>query len=675
MADTVAKSWTWGVLLIVLTCAAYAYTTRCGWIWDDPSYVTENQTLVDAAGLKRIWLEQRANAQYYPLVFTTFWIEYQLWQLKPTGYHVVNVLLHALGALLWWRLLTRLGVEGAWIAAAVFALHPVHVESVAWVTERKNVLSGVFYVSALLAWIRYCPLHQDLPGEQRNHKAYVAAIVLYVCALLSKSVTATLPAVILLGLWWQRGKLRAIGRRDLLALAPMFVVGIAFGLNTVWLEKHHVGAQGFEWDYTLFDRVLIAGRALWFYADKLVWPAELVFIYPRWTIQSVSVAQWLYPAGAVGIMLGLWLARRRVGLGPLVGVLFFAGTLFPALGFFDVFPMRYSFVADHFQYLASMGLIAVAAAGLTRLFRSAHPAGVIAAAVLLAALGVRTWAQTHQYSNEQVLWETTLRYNPNAAIAYNNLGNILDRQGDAATAMQLYQQAIKLAPSRAQAYHNIGELLRNRGDVKAAVPYYEKAVERLPTYTPMRLSLAVALKEAGELDRALPHFEEVVERSPDLLVAREFLGDAYVELRRPADALPHYLHVLAFDRTDAHLMSKTAHLLIVAGRGEEAAALYREALQLKPDERKLKHGLALALASIGQDKQAVAILQQLLASDSEAPEALKLLAMIRFAHGETDQAIALAQKAMSAATKRGNHALAANIGQHLQQYRAATIKP
>jgi len=599
MSETGAKSWGWGLLLVIMTGAAYSYAVHCGWIWDDPSYVTHNLTLKEPGGLSRIWLEQSANAQYYPMVFTTFWIEHQLWGLKPLGYHVVNVMLHALTAVLWWRLLLRLGVPGAWMAAAIFALHPVHVESVAWVTERKNVLSGVFYVSALLAWMRYCPLHMNLPSKQRHYRAYAAVLVLYVCALLSKSVTATLPAVILLGLWWQRGKLRAIGRRDLLAIMPMMLIGLGFGLNTLWLEKYQVGAQGAEWDYTLIERILIAGRVLWFYAGKLVWPAELIFIYPRWEINSVQVVQWVYPIGALLVMPALWLVRKRLGRGALVGVLFFAGTLTPALGFFDVFPMQYSFVADHFQYLASMGLIALATAALTQLFRYARPAGVVAGIVLLAALGVRTWAQTHQYKNEEVLWLTTIEQNPGASIAHNNLGTIYDAQDKLDLAMSYYQKAMVLNPTHAQSYHNIAEIYRQRDDMKAAVPYYRKAVDRLSTYSPMRLSLAIALHQTGELDEAISHYLAAVELNPNFIEAHEMLGDAYMEKRQVENALPHYQRVLETNHKDFNLMAKVAQLMIMTGRGREAIGIYEYLLQYKPDEPKVLQGLALALASAG----------------------------------------------------------------------------
>ncbi|MEJ2431379.1 MAG: hypothetical protein P8075_21060 [Deltaproteobacteria bacterium] len=315
-------------LLLFLTLLAYVPAMQGGFIWDDDSYVTENQTLRSLEGLEKIWVQPNSTPQYYPLVFSSFWLEYKLWGLNPTGYHLVNILLHALSALLLYRLLVYLNVPGAWLAAAVFALHPVHVESVAWVAERKNVLSGFFYFSSAFCLFRFF----GLAGEGAS----------------------TLPAAMLLVLWWKRGSVKG---RELAALAPFFALGLAMGLATAWLEKHHVGAMGSQWDLSLVESFLVAGHALWFYLGKLVWPRELIFNYPRWQVDASIWWQYLYPAGVVLVVVILWLYRKRLGRGPLVGVLFFCGTLFPALGFLDVYPFRYSYVADHFQYLASVGLI------------------------------------------------------------------------------------------------------------------------------------------------------------------------------------------------------------------------------------------------------------------------------------------------------------------------------
>src|SRR5688572_21356693 len=311
-------------VLLAMTLIAYLPAFRAGFIWDDPDYVVNNATLRSLDGLRQIWFVPRATPQYYPLVHTSFWIEYQLWGLNPSGYHAVNVLLHALASILLWRVLKLLEVPGAWLAAGIFALHPVHVESVAWVTERKNVLSGVFYLASALAFLHF----EETAEPRRRWRFYAMSLLLFVVALLSKTVTASLPAAILLVAWWKRGR---VTWRDLMPLIPFFVTGVALALRTAQFEREHVGASGAEFDFTWAERILIAGRAAWFYAWKLIAPVNLSFIYPRWTIDDRAAAQYAFPIAAIALVMTLALLRRRIGLGALVAVLFFGGTLVPAL--------------------------------------------------------------------------------------------------------------------------------------------------------------------------------------------------------------------------------------------------------------------------------------------------------------------------------------------------------
>ena len=286
-------------LLLLITLIAYIPAIQGGFVWDDNRYLTENQTLKSLQGLKKIWVNPNSTPQYYPLVFSTFWLEYRLWGLRPTGYHLVNVLLHALSTLLLYRLLLYLNLPGAWLAAAVFALHPVQVESVAWVTERKNVLSGFFYFASAFCLFRFF----GIAGEKKEKSGlwwYCAGLLLFACALLSKTVTCTLPAAMLLVLWWKKDRLKG---REVAALAPFFALGLLMGLATVWLEQQQVGAIGSEWNSSLGERFLIAGRALWFYLGKLVWPAELIFNYPRWQVDASVWWQYIYPAGGMFVVL------------------------------------------------------------------------------------------------------------------------------------------------------------------------------------------------------------------------------------------------------------------------------------------------------------------------------------------------------------------------------------
>lgn len=580
------------LLLVGLTAGAYIPAMNGGFIWDDDDYVQDNLALRSLAGLGQIWSQPGATRQYYPLVHTTYWLEYRLWGLDPTGYHVVNVILHALSAVLVWRLLIRLKVPGAWAAAALFALHPVHVESVAWITERKNTLSGAFYLSAAWAYLRY--------EEARSPRLYWSALFLFAAALLSKTVTCTLPAALLLVLWW---KGQTSMRRPAIALAPFFALGVAMSGMTVWMEKHSVGAWGPEWDLSLVERGLIAGRALWFYAAKLLVPLNLTFIYPRWAIDATAVWQYLYPIGALGVGALLWAFRAHLGRGPLTGVLFFAGTLTPALGFFNFYPMLYSFVADHFQYLASLGLLTLAAAGGHRAWtRLSQPAaGPVALALVLAVCGLLTWRQGRVYADLETLWRDTLQKNASAWIAHNNLANILKERGQLDQAIGHYRQALLLEPGSAQIHLNLADAHRARGESTAALRHYRRALKAEPTRVETYLKLGNALLGQNAVAAAIDHYRQALQLAPNLALAHSNLGAALAIQRQDAEAIEHYRRALQLKPDFAEAHNNLGRLLALRGQFSEAIDHYRRALQIKPTYRQARANLAEALQAVGAD--------------------------------------------------------------------------
>lgn len=703
------RIWLGAALIFAATFAAYAQALRCGWIWDDDSYITSNPTLTQESGLGRIWFEPRASPQYYPLVFTSYWIEHRLWGLNPAGYHATNVLLHALNALLWWRALRFLGAPGAFFAALIFALHPVHVESVAWVTERKNVLSGSFYLLSLLAWMRFSPPDEDLPAPQRRWGFYGLALLLFVAALLSKTVTCTLPAAISLGLWMQRGSLRAIGRRDAAALAPMFAIGIAMGLLTIHLERHHVGAQGMEWNLNFPERILIASRVVCFYAGKLLWPGELIFIYPRWTIDMASATQWLYPLLVVAALLAMWFGRRRIGRKPLGAALFFIGTLFPALGFFDVYPMRFSFVADHFQYLASMGVIALVTGAATRLAQregtGKQLAMVVVCAVALLALAARTRAQTYLYSDEETLWTRTLSQNPQAWIAQNNLGAIRRRQNRLDEAMHLFGQVLAQRPHDPEANYNMGEVLAAQGRFDQAAAHFRTSLEGMPHFINAMMGLAVALDHTGHEQGAIRQYERILARNPRHPAANARLGVLLAERGDPAAAIARYQQALLADPDDVETQFNLGNAWQELGYANEAIAAYRAALHVEPNHAQTHANLAIALLSVGQAEQALGHLRHAvqlrpedgvlqynlglaLAQEGQYAEALAplaaavrlgvapaltkaALAQVYAAMGNMDEAVRHGEQALNAARQAGNESLAARLREQIETWKAA----
>jgi protein O-mannosyl-transferase len=623
----IGLTWLPAAAIAIAVIIAYLPAIRAGYIWDDPRYLTENPALRSLAGLFHTWFTPGATVQYYPMVFTTFWFEYHLWGLHPLGFHLVNVLLHATSAVLLLTVLRRLNVPGAFLAAVLWALHPVQVESVAWITERKNVLSGLFYLAAMLSWIRYArPEQAEAPPRGRNGP-YAAALIFFVLALLSKTVTASLPAAALLLLYWKRGR---ITRRDVIPLLPFFVAALAMGNVTSWMERTVVGARGPEWDLSFVQRLLIAGKALWFYLGKLLWPARLIFSYPRWAIDARSAAAWLLLALALLVPMVLFSLRRRVGRGPLSAFLFFGGTLFPALGFVNVYPMRYSFVADHFQYLACIGPFAILAAGGAKLLRgragtrSGHrsPAPQTAtsmyavAAVLAILLGALTWRQAVPYRDAATLWQDTLRKNPSSFLAHHNLACSLVQDGRIDEAIVHFQEAVRLKPDfyealcsfgsalvrkgrlveareqlvaardlrpdKEAAYIYLGDALVQEGRLEEARQQYEQALAVQPNSEPARQNLATVLSQLGLYDSAIPLYQEILRKDPSNTIMRRNMALALSARGDTNEAIVQYREVLRTAPRDIPARFNLAELLSKRGEADAAAREYREVLRLDP---------------------------------------------------------------------------------------------
>ncbi len=529
--------------IVVASVLAYVPAIRGGWVWDDDFHVSRNPNLDSLEGLRRIWLTTSATPQYYPMTHTTFWIERHLWGLRPLGYHLVNVLLHAASAVLLGLVLTTLEVPGAWLAAAVFALHPVHVESVAWVTERKNTLSGFFYLASALVFLLHFLARGD--GRRTSRRAPAVAAALFVLALLSKTVVATLPVALAIVLLWKRGR---IERRAAAWLSAMLAVGAAFGLLTAWLEEHHVGAQGTEFSMSLAERVLVAGRAVAFYLGKLVWPHPLAFVYPRWSLDPRAPWQWLFPVAVVAVLALLWAGRSRIGRAPATAFAFFVVTLLPALGFLNVYPMRFSFVADHFQYLASIGPIALFCAGAARLGERLPPwvPGEAWSAPLLLVLAALTWRQGGGYRDLDTLWQRTIEASPDSFMAHYNLGRMLAERGRKDEAFEQYREAVRANPDMPEALINLAVELTDRGKPDEAVALYERAIRIDPSRERAHYNLALVLellKRPGDAER---EYREAIRVKPSMTVAHTnlaillFQQGRYVEAWQEVHASQRY---------------------------------------------------------------------------------------------------------------------------------------
>jgi tetratricopeptide (TPR) repeat protein len=576
------------------TLAAYLPALHGGPLWDDDGHLTK-PGLQSLHGLWRIWFELGATQQYYPLLHSAFWLEHRMWGGATIGYHLTNIALHALSACLVVLIMRRLSLPGAWLGGFVFALHPVHVESVAWIAEQKSTLSGVFYLAALLVY-----LHFD---QDRRKSRYLLATGLFVLALMSKSVTATLPAVILLILWWRRGRLE--WKRDALPLLPWFAVGAFSGLFTAWVERTLIGARGAEFLLTPAQRVLIAGRAICFYFGKLLWPANLMFFYPHWKVDPGVWRQWLFPAAVLAVLAGLVFAVRRCR-GPLASFLIFSATLFPVLGFLNVYPFRYSYVADHFQYLASLGVIVPGIALLVWAVErtSARKAVTIAGSVLLILLlGALTWRQSRMYRDIETLYRASLERNPGSWLAHYNLGKLLaDQPGQLADAITEYQAALRSKPDYADAHHNLGiAFSRIPGRLPDAIAEYQDALRIEPDDSGAHNDLGVALAHTpGRMQDAVAEYKAALQANPDLADAHYNLGNLWLHTPgRQQDVIAEYQAALRIDPDYAEAHANLGiQLAAMPGRSSDAIAEFQAALRLKPDLAETHNYLGLMLASI-----------------------------------------------------------------------------
>lgn len=494
---------------------AYLPAVSGTFLWDDDAHVTRPE-LRSLGGLWRIWTDFGATQQYYPLLHTAFWLEHRVWGNAVVGYHLVNILLHGLSAILLLRILRRLEIPGAALAAAVFALHPVHVESVAWITEQKNTLSLVFYLGAAYVYLRF--------DEERRRRDYFWASALFVFGLLTKTVVATLPAALLVIAWWRRGRLS--WRRDVVPLTPWFAVGAAAGLVTAWIEQNQLGAEGADFGLTRLQRVLLAGRVVWFHLGKLLWPTNLAFIYPRWSIDASAWTAYVWSLTALLLLATLWAMRRR-SRAPLAAALFFVGSLFPVLGFVNVYPFVFSFVADHFQYLPSLGVIVGMAAGATTLAAALDPRRRrwAAAAVLLTGLAFLTFRQSQVYRDAPTLYAATLERNPDCYLCLNNLGTLAaHRPGGMEEAARYYREAVRIKPDSAEAQNNLASALAETGRLPESVPHFEQAVRSAPNYVVARVNFGGVLFRMGRVAEARAQFEAALRVMPDYAPARQNLA-------------------------------------------------------------------------------------------------------------------------------------------------------
>ncbi len=608
------ERWLWRALIAVLCMLSYAPSFQGEFLWDDNQHASSAR-LRSPTALTDIWTSigsaNGGTVQYYPLTHTSFWLEYQLFGVSPVGYRMVNALLHAAAGIMLWELLRRLRVPGAFVGALLWAVHPVNVESVAWVSERKNVLSGLMVLASVMAYLRYAGLDAEHSGElaakgsnlnpsessnpldwpEGDGRLYAASLFLFVLACLSKTVICVAPAAMLVILWWKD----RLTSRNILRIAPLLAIGIVAGLATSYMERTLVirTADAADWGLGQKGRLLIAGSAIWFYLGKLLFPYHQMFFYPYWEIVETMPFGWAAVAGVLATLAGLafWASRSKSNRAPLAVALLYCGILFPALGFFKIYPQRYSWVADHFQYHASMAMVPALVAAVILLarrfspFSAARTVGLTSALLVLAIAAGLTWSYSFNFRTNQRLFERVVELNPASWAARNNLGTEyirnaqyaervsgqLKREGNTAKAAEAIQesqdwfvrardqflQVLALRPNHEWANHGLGEVAYLSGDFKAARENYLLSLQQRKD------------SPDGEYIPTLQRLADIATRDKQYAEAADYLARA-IKAERPPIQQRQYQNRVNFVRVLALLAREDRRQLTL----KEAAGSY-----------------------------------------------------------------------------------------------------
>jgi tetratricopeptide (TPR) repeat protein len=637
--------WLLALLLAASTLLAYQPVWHGQPIWDDWRHIT-NPRLMSLNGLERIWLEPGITQRFDPLVDSVFWIEKKLWGTAPLGYHLVSITCHVGTALLLVAALRCLQIKGAWFAAAIFALHPVHVESVAWISELKNTLSGVFFLGTVLAYLRF--------DEKRTPSSYAMAMGLFVAALLGKTTAVVWPIGMLVVLWWKRSTLS--WRRDVLPLIPFVVIALLDGWVALGIEREAVGNASTELGFSLAQRLVIAGHACWFYLGKLLWPVGLCPIYPRWQIDQLTQIDGLYPLGFLVLLSVLWIQRHR-SRAVLAALLFFVGALAPLSGIFSFSYQRHSFVADHFQYLASLGVITLVAGGSVwlqdkwRLFP--RFAGVSLCVAILAMLAALTREHGQAFADLGAFARATLAGNPTSWSAHDDLGVVLMSDGKVAEAIDQFNQTLRAYPKHGLGHYNLGCALQAQGRVEEAMEQYRLAIQLRPDLIRPRYNLGCILAARGRIPEAIEEYQEALRREPYAPEVCNNLGVALASSGKPDEAIAQFRRAIELwpDYAEAH--ANLGHALANRNQFAEAIQQYEEALRFDPKNASDHYDLATALANSGKLVQATEQFREAAHLNTDLPYVHSALAKVLELRGFHDEA----QRESAEALRRATSAL------------------
>ncbi len=616
-------------VILILTLLIYIPAITAGFIWDDDKFLTENPLIKASNGLYRFWFTTEAP-DYFPLTSTSLWIEWRLWGMNASGYHVMNILLHIVSSFLIWSVLERLKIPGAWLAALIFAVHPVNVESVAWITERKNTLPMVFYLLSILLYLKF-----ESSEDKRFYKLSLGAFLL---ALLAKTSVVMLPAVLLMCAWWQRGK---ISRKDVFRSIPFFALSGILSFVTVWFQYNRAIRTDIVRADDFLSRLTIAGKAVWFYLYKAVLPYQMSFVYPRWKTGVSGFISYIPLLILIGLLILFWYYRKGWGRSFLFGLGYFVVTLFPVLGFFDIYFMKFSLVADHWQYFSIISVIALTvglishAAEQDRFRRPAIALAVIA----VCLLSFKTWTQAKIYKDQETLWEDTLTKNSASKLALNNIGVIRKQQGKFDEAAKHFSAVLQINPDDSEAHYNMGVVLEAQGKLEEAARHYSEALRIRPNDAEIHTILGEIRNRQGKLDEAVRHYSQVLRIKPSDIQTLMTVGMLLGQQGKTAEAVTQFSEVLKLSPDNAGAHFNTGLALAQQGKFDEAVKSYYQALKIRPDYVEAHYNLGIALARQGNTPKAIEHFSEVIRIDPNNEKAHYSLGIAQRALGDTEKAV------------------------------------
>ncbi len=650
--------------LVLAVSLSYYPVLEAGTIWDDKA-VFDNPAIRDPDGLRKIWLEPASlrpfEIHYWPMVYTSFWIEYRFWGDTPQGYHIINVVLHLVNSLLIWRIGRKLLLPGSWAAAMIFGLHPVHVESVAWIMERKDVLSALFFLIAVNQYDRFL--------LNKSGLNYTLSLMAYLCGLLSKSIVITLPVTLFL-----ISRFRMKSRSEAFALIPFLLIG---AIHTVFDLIFSSGIELMDFSLSLGEKFIIAGRSLWFYVIKLVYPANLMVIYPRWKVDPNQMAQYGYVILYAGMLGILWTFRKKWGMHWSAFALFYTITLIPVLGFVPFGYMRYAYVADRFQYLASAGPIFISILVYDRIVNRFNPSLAIQIVIpvfVFGILGVRTWNQSTHYQNKDTLFRYVITKNPDAYIAHYNLASEAANRDDYQTAMRHYLEVYRIKPLHGDTLMQLGTAMLQLRRWTEAEKYLSMDIANRPWNVNSHLNQGNARLHLGNIDGAIQSYRNALQLDAMNAKAHNNLGFCLAEQGMENEALDHYRKSLIQDPESQETLLNLARLLHHSNLTSEAAIHYRKLLQLNPSHLESANNLAWILATSPDDhlrnaEEAIHWAEHACRlTQWDDPDCLDTLGVAYFEAGRIEEARNTAHRALEISIQKGREDSQDVIQSHIDRF-------